>query len=59
MISRNDHLKRANFLYALSYLCKKEQQLPLDVPKGTRVITRGELPRTSAVMHYAQSGAVD
>lgn len=48
MVTRNDHLKRANFLYALTYLCKKEQMLPLDVPKGTRVITRGELPPSSA-----------
>jgi len=43
MIGRNDQLKRANFLYALTYLCKKEQLLPLEVPKGTRVITRGEM----------------
>lgn len=59
MVTRNDHLKRANFLYALTYLCKKEQMLPLDVPKGTRVITRGELPPSTAAKTAHHSKLVE
>lgn len=44
MIPRNDHLKQSNLFYALNYLCKKEQELPVEVPQGVRAITHGELP---------------
>lgn len=44
-IDHADTERRTHLLYALTYLTKKDAVLGFDVPKGVKMITRGEMPK--------------